>query len=215
MALALLRRNAFTLIELLVVVAIIAILAAMLMPALAAAREKARKASCQSNLGQIGKGWAAYTGDYGGYFASWPGMGYHDPATTPDIYVVSDRGWVQDTRNSTSLPTIAHARTSISATDGPDDWDTMKTAWCYYRGLACGTKDTTTGTWGAGQLNVAPVNMGYLIWCGYIPDVSVFFCPSAAGAPFCVGPGYSVLDRTYGRASDNMNHIGDYGKLGG
>jgi prepilin-type N-terminal cleavage/methylation domain-containing protein/prepilin-type processing-associated H-X9-DG protein len=72
------RLTAFTLIELLVVIAIIAILAAILFPVFARARENARRASCMSNLKQIGLGVMMYIQDYdGGYpfmYQPYPGM---------------------------------------------------------------------------------------------------------------------------------------------
>ncbi len=66
------NRRAFTLIELLVVIAIIAILAAILFPVFAQAREKARQATCLSNLDQIGLAQMMYVQDYDERFpTSW------------------------------------------------------------------------------------------------------------------------------------------------
>ena len=62
------RSRGFTLIELLVVIAITATLTAILFPVFAQAREKARQATCQSNLKQIYLAYRMYADDYDGFF---------------------------------------------------------------------------------------------------------------------------------------------------
>ena len=83
-------RSGFTLIELLVVIAIIAILAAILFPVFARARENARRASCQSNLKQIGLGVMQYIQDYDEKYPIW------DVSNPPHPFIPPNNGGYYD-----------------------------------------------------------------------------------------------------------------------
>ncbi|BCM92387.1 hypothetical protein IAD21_04266 [Abditibacteriota bacterium] len=144
-------KRAFTLVELLVVIAIIAILAAMIFPTFARARENARRASCQSNLRQIGLGLIQYSQDY-------------DEILVPDWFVTNPNQGL-----STQSSSVANAR--YKWTDAiypyvkseqificPSATGDAATRWRYYGNLAPAEEESTFGA--------------YIIMHGYGPNQS-------------------------------------------
>jgi prepilin-type N-terminal cleavage/methylation domain-containing protein/prepilin-type processing-associated H-X9-DG protein len=86
------QRRGFTLIELLVVIAIIAILAAILFPVFAKARDQARKASCGSNMRQLGLALNMYVQDFDETLPGQP-----QPGTLPDFLAdTAPRNWCRE-----------------------------------------------------------------------------------------------------------------------
>ena len=196
--------SAFTLIELLVVVAIIAILAAMLLPALSAAREKARRSSCMSQLKQQAAALESYVGDYSGYYPCWGAVAFMEPA---DVW--TDVGLYKDTRldsaaNPTqtvpTVPVSSGATTYCSAVANGclGNWQTI----CSYGGS--GKPD------GSGS-RMVPIKLGMLLAGGYISEAAVLYCPSGKDMDETTGQSTS----TGLACSSDLRNLSQIKRLGG
>ena len=121
-------RRAFTLIELLVVIAIIAILAAMLLPALARAKESARRISCVNSMRQLSLAAKMYVGDSQGIYPPrsntdrWPNRIFENCGRNTNLLVCPSSGFVNETDHSGGDTNVADTAARSYFINGWNDY---------------------------------------------------------------------------------------------